>query len=156
MIKRIPWALIQWAVFGAIKAALVIIGLPAVALGLVADGARRTPKMWQLWGRVQDIPNWWYVSHEPNRFWKWWWMAVRNPVQGMANWFDFDDTFRQWGYSGDMEQAQGFAWRWRTQGWKDGLRIVWGKPRDKGKREFWIGFQAGSVDPGFTMQLRPF
>ena len=153
---RLPYALLQWTLSAAVYFALVLIGLPAVFLGLVADGQHRTPTMWHLWGEVEDIPVWWYKEKGEGRFWKWWWMAIRNPVQGLDKYIPRADRVRQYGTS-EME-IPGFRWRYRHTNWRDSLRITWGKARPKGKRELYVGYKIGpDVDnTSFTIQFRPF
>jgi hypothetical protein len=159
---RLPWALVVWVFFGIVKLILKYpIGYPAVLFSVVGDGAYRTPKMWRFFADAEYTP--WKIDHLYPKWmprWRrlrvWWYNAERNPVQGMADWFDLNVPFREFSsnYPGDIEESHGFHWRYRWAGWKDGLRVTWGNPRAEGKKEFWVGFQVGSVDPGFTFQLR--
>jgi len=150
LLLRIPYALVQWALSVLVYAPLVAIGLPAVALGLVSDGARNTPKMWELWGSVEDIP----VADKKNRWTKWKYMALRNPVMGLDKYIPRADVVTQYGDS-DME-SPGFKIRWRNTTWRDSLRITWGDSRAEGKKEVYVGYKIGAdVDnTSFTAQLR--
>jgi hypothetical protein len=144
-----------WIPAWIIRLVLILIGLPAVLLGLVADGANRTPKMWRLWGNSEDIPKWWTDDKGDSRWSKWWWMAIRNPTQG------FNKLFKQpileprpnpdnLVYSGEQKSA----YRWLRHGiysefWY--LRAIGAK-----KFEFRIGWKFADGTPGFvpTIQLR--
>lgn len=153
MIKRIPYALFQWAVCGTIYFALILLGLPAVALGLAGDGQYRTPKIWRLWGEVDDVPIEWSTS----RWKKWWWMAIRNPVLGLDMYLPYAPQVTQYGEI--REGEPGLQWRYRHTKWRDSFRLAWGAPDPKdGKKEFYIGFKIGpDVDnTSFTVQFRPF
>jgi len=157
MILRLPYAVVQWVTSAALYFALVLIGLPAVALGLVADGKYRTPTMWHLWGESENIPLWWISEKGDTRWSRWWWMAIRNPVQGLDKYLPRVDHVNQYGMID--ESRAGFQIRYRHTKWRDSLRIAWGKPRSKkGKREFYIGYKIGpDVDnTSFTIQFRPF
>lgn len=45
-----------------------------------------------------------------------------------------------------LEQRHGFQWRYResVDGEYVSFRMTWGKPRDKGKREFYVGWTMNS------------
>ena len=128
---------------------LVIIGLPAAFLGLVADGQYHTPAMWRFWGQVKNIPQWWTDKHGEGRFWKWWWMAVRNPTEGLAAMFKQPILEPRPNpdiivYGGDAQHAT----RWLTHGlftefWY--LRAIGTK-----KFEFRVGWKFADGTPGFT------
>ena len=154
MIIRIPYILITWTLFVVIKFALVLIGLPAVFLGLMGDGRHRTPKIWRFWGVVEDIPEWWYARAGTTLRAKWWWMAIRNPVQGLR--LPPAPQVEQYGHS-DME-VSGFRWRYRHTKWRDSFRITWGNARQSGKREIYLGFKIGADvhNTAFSMQFRLF
>lgn len=159
---RLPYALVQWTFWGAVKFVLFLIGIPAVFLSLLGDGRTATPKMWRMWaqidhynltridGRTANINNW--------SFWKkYWWFAFRNPVGGMSSWFDapVPSEIKQ---RGSIDESQpGFQWRYRYSGWFDSFRIAWGDPDpSKGKNEFYVGWKLGSSSPfKFTAQVRP-
>ena len=80
---------VLWFLLMVFRFALIIIGAVfAVPLGLVGDGKNRTPKMWQFWGRSQDIPDWYYRDKGSTSRWvQYQWMALRNPTQGFQKWF---------------------------------------------------------------------
>lgn len=137
----------------------------AVPLSLVADGVKRTPRIWWLWGNDEigftnadmGFDRWaLYVDR-----------AWRNPVGNskylLASIFGDPREFEQHGNVArvtdgpdPMEQA-GFKWRYRRAGLLMSIRITVGKERPKkGKHEFYAGFKIGSKVEGFgfTLQMR--
>jgi len=149
-------SILLWFPAIAVRLSLVALGLPAVFLGLIADGAYQTPKMWRLWGSSDDIPDWWKDEKGTSRWAKWWWMAIRNPTQGFNKLIkqpileprpNPDDLV----YSGKQKSA----YRWLRHGlfseyWY--LRSI----KAERKFEFRIGWKFADGTPGFvpTIQIR--
>mgnify|MGYP001819445351 CR=1 FL=1 len=122
---KLIFGIIVWAVAFVARLALILLGLPAVAFSLVADGVRRTPRMFKFWADAEaetwwdeDDIEWWMYLYVPlvaalawyayghwhplvaiyfifttasallivpskERFAKFWWFAIRNPVEGL-------------------------------------------------------------------------
>ena len=76
-----------WLPALAIRLVLVLIGLVFIPITFLGDGSKRTPPMWRpIWGNVENVPQWWINEKGDSLFWKWWWMAIRNPTNGLAGW----------------------------------------------------------------------
>ena len=74
-----------WLPAMAVRLVFVLIGLVFIPITFLGDGSKRTPPLWRhIWGNVEDVPQWWIDRKSDSLFWKWWWMAVRNPTQGLA------------------------------------------------------------------------
>jgi hypothetical protein len=153
MLMRLPYALVNWTVFAAVKLTLVVIGLVAVKMalrhGLDSDF---WPSRYWLWGNEEEgYPAWSPVS--PYK-----WYAIRNPVNNLRLLFHEPRFLTVLG-TPNMDTTPGLQWRYAYGGWKDSFRVTWGKVRPfKGKKEFYIGWKIGSNVPGvgFTLQLRAF
>jgi len=154
MIKRLPYAVIQWALCACIKAALWIVGLVAVPLSLVGDGRKRTPSIFWLWGndekgfRNQDFDSVWKLYLD---------RCFRNPVGNHNYLFDEPNDYQEYGEP-NLESKDGVQWRYRHTKYLDSFRVTFGKRRAKGKKEIYIGWKIGSSVPGlgFTTQARLF
>jgi len=76
----------------------------------------------------------------------WWNIGVRNSVHNMYN--RPDVPHKTFGNTDDetLERLEGFQWRRRESidGEYVSFRMTWGKPRNKGKKEFYIGWTMGS------------
>lgn len=89
----------------------------------------------------------------------WWNTGIRN---GAHNLFERPQVkFRTNGNTDDptLEKIEGFQWRYRESldGRYVSFRMTWGKPRSKGKREFYIGWTMNET-PTMRLtffQLRP-
>ena len=77
------FGILIWIILTICVIPLYLLGFLAVPMGLVADGAYSTPWLWTFWGKVEDIPNWWYDRAGTSRWSKFWWMQIRNPMQGL-------------------------------------------------------------------------
>lgn len=75
--------IVLWLLLTVALIPIYLFGFFIVPMGLVADGAYRTPSLWHFWGQVEDIPDWWYERAGTSRWAKFWWMQVRNPLQGL-------------------------------------------------------------------------
>ena len=153
-----------WFVFGFLKLVAFVIGLAAVPLSLVADGFRRTPKCWWLWGNDEPgFQNEAFVSRWDlyvDRAW-------RNPVGnskyllerifGDPQQYTQHDNFKKHPTRhADPMEGPGHKWRVRQVGPLLSVRYTWGEARRKGKAEVYLGFKIGSNVPGFgfTVQFR--
>ena len=149
-------SILFWFVCAPFMWGAAILGLVAVPLSMLGDGRLRTPKMWWLWGndevgfRNEDFESIWPLL---------WDRMVRNKVGNakyvigrlFADEQDFIqvDNLVATDFIGDPMEEEGFKWRWRRLGVFSSFRVTWGPARaDKGKREFYIGFQLGSNVPG--------
>lgn len=172
---RVLWAIaVQWPAFIALKLAATIIGLFVCAL-FCAWPCPKWPRLAQLWAVAGD-GNPWTWGERPRPDWatkypalgRWWYTAVRNPVNGQARLLSDPvawDDLGSWTET-DMEPKalwlanKTFAFRWRSAGWKDGMRIVWiHSVVDEAictYSEFYWGFKIGSPVPGlgFGTQVR--
>ena len=148
MIKRLPYILISWPILAALKVSMVLVGLFAVAASVAGDGYKRTPKMWRPWADAQNTPKQYQSRWGVYYFW-----AIRNPVK----WFEVSQPEGYSQFGGIDESKPGLQWRYRYSKYLDSFRVVWGEPRDKGKRELYLGWKIGSHSPcKFTVQVRPF
>jgi len=170
---------LSWIPVALIKIALVLLGLIAVPWALFFP---RWPKFLWLWGNDEEgCPAWWgemalakggFIKQFP----RFWWYAVRNPVNNMRYIFkDREANIEGWGpirmEAQDLiDNKLDSASRWAWNGPFAGYRRVWvtQPPVDSyytnspeldfpGKySEFWIGWKVGSHVPGmgFAMQLR--
>ncbi len=124
-------------------------------------------KLWFLWDNKEEgCPDWWLrkAIHKNllcSTFPRWWWFAVRNPVNGMRYIFkDREAKFEGWqGKSMEaadlIEAGVESATRWAYNGVFAGYRKV-ELNGDGTYNEFWVGWKVGSdVDGmGFTLQRR--
>lgn len=167
--------ILSWIPIFLIKLGLVILGLFFIPLFLInrdqkkyeLDG-RYFSSMWGLWDNVEEgCPEWWLKMDKPwykDLFPRWWWFAIRNPVNGFR--FIFKDV--EWksvnveGWPNRQMEAQDLLdheiksiSRWTYKGPFAGYRKIWlTKP---GKySEVWFGWKVGSDVPGlgFTTQIR--
>lgn len=67
-----------WLLVALVRVVLWVIGWFAVALSLVGDGAKRTPKMWQMWADAANTP----AAYATSIWKKYVWWAWRNPTPG--------------------------------------------------------------------------
>lgn len=152
-----------------IKLLLVLLGLIMVPVALMFN--KWPPFAW-LWGNDEDgVPDWWLARAKDKHivartFPRWWWYAIRNPVNNLR--FLFDDVTpdklhirTNWNAEGwameapqMQEVGQHTAWRFVRHGWKAGYRRVW-LDRDT-YSEIWFGWKLASPVPGlgFAMQVR--
>jgi hypothetical protein len=79
----------------------------------------------------------------------WYNIAIRNGVHNYANrerlpFVNFGNYKAKLDWS--LEKEEGFQWRYRRSynGQYVSFRCTWGKPRNKGKREFYIGWTMDS------------
>lgn len=83
----------------------------------------------------------WGASDATDLSWKN--IAWKNGVHNMTNRKGVDYTTTG-DYLGDetLEKVDGFQWRYRESWSGDyvSFRMTWGEPRDKGKREFYVGW----------------
>jgi hypothetical protein len=163
---KILFFILTWIPVALAKAAAAIVGLVVVPFGIALDW----PKLLWLWGNDEDgCPAWW-LEVARNKHWlirhfpRWWWFAVRNPVNNSR--FILDDTgprhiVTNWRTTEAMEAAellavnQRVARRWVWRGMLAGYRRVWLNGNGR-YSELWIGWKLGSAVPGlgFAMQLR--
>lgn len=167
--------ILSWVLPALIKLALWFVGLVVIPLALPfgSQSKWRTkghyfPKLFFLWDNKEEgCPQWWLIQAESGeegkfakKFPKWWWFAMRNPVNGMRYIFK-DREAKVAGWEGPME-AQNLidagvtvATRWLYSGAFAGYRRVW-LTKDGKYGEFWFGWKVGSDVPGlgFTAQLR--
>ena len=134
------------------------------------------PKLLWLWGNDEEgCPDWWFRMAESKggfieKFPRWWWFAVRNPVNNFRFIFDepplhkitYQDNWMSQLHgameAGNMiKQGQRVAYRWAYSGFFAGYRKVWLNKNLSRYTEFWIGWKLGSTVPGigFTFQYRP-
>ena len=170
--------ILSWIPIGIIKLMLAIIGLFVVPLALVGGHSRAVKadkddftyfsSAWWLWDNKEEgLPDWWMNKASRNASWiirtfpRWWWFAVRNPVNGFRWIFKEPKEVTVEGYGGEMEAMYlvrdnlVVATRWSFGGPFAGYRKVW--LTDAGKySEIWFGWKVGSTVPGmgFTMQWR--
>ena len=92
----------------------------------------------------------------------WWNTGVRNGAHNlftkpMVRFYTYGNTDDE-----SLEALDGFQWRYRRSegaGNYCSFRMTWGEPRDKGKREFYIGWKMNYASPTMTptfFQFRPF
>lgn len=88
-------------------------------------------------------------------------IALRNGVHNLTN--RMQVAYRTKGNTDDetLERLEGFQWRYRKSvpdGKYVSFRVTWGKPRNKGKKEFYVGWTMNET-PKMRLtffQLRPF
>jgi len=176
---RYPWVVVQFLFFIIlIKVILQFIGF-IVCIPFCWKDSRDWPKFLSIWAhRDGGDPEWWIVrdyhvrihtwkykfKHEWSR--RYWYSAWRNSVAGFkylqkdtekyktyGTWFDTDMEYK------DLKEANvTSAIRWRTYGWRDGIRWVKIYPEERKYREIWFGWKIGSPVPGlgFSSQIRGF
>jgi len=168
--------ILSWIPVILLKIFLILLGLIAVPFALIGrtqkhfkHHGRYFAKMWWLWDNKEEgCPEWWLkIAPDKNfiakAFPRWWWFAIRNPVNGFRYIFEDRDPkyITNWNMDRPMEamelieSAQNMAYRWAYNGAFAGYRRVWlTKP---GKySEVWFGWKIGSTVPGmgFTSQIR--
>lgn len=170
--------ILSWIPMLVIRIGLMILGLVAVPIALMFDEAKlwHWPKLLWLWGNDEEgCPMWWYQIARIKggfiaRFPRFWWYAVRNPVNNFR--FIFKDReahiLGNW-HTASMEAHDlidagvRVAYRWAYNGPFAGYRRVWitilpeaGFESVGEYSEFWIGWKVGSKVPGmgFTLQYR--
>jgi hypothetical protein len=178
--------MVQWAVIGLLHIFPLVIIWPFVDItgwqaflpvGLVPLGAfvviplallfKVDMKALPLYGNKEEgCPEWWLKMDKPaikDVFPRWWWFAVRNPVNNMRFLFDDDEPFDRYGWQGDSMEAHDLieagvtsASLWRRRGLLAGYRRVW-LNKDGTYGEIWFGWKVGSIVPGlgFATQFRP-
>lgn len=170
--KKILYAL-SWVPMIFVKVFLALLGLIMVPVCLGIKKGNFSGMFW-LWGNDEEgcpgCPEWWLTrcaNGEENKVAEWfprfWWYAVRNPVNNFR--FLFED--RAAAYSGNwftdlpmeaqqlLDAGQDSAYMWAYNGPFAGYRKVWLHGRTH-YSEIWIGWKVGSVVPGmgFAMQYR--
>jgi len=164
--------ILSWIPVAIIKITLALLGLFVIPIALLFDKeSTNWPKLFWLWGNQENVPTWWfnYVLNAPFYkavFYRWWWYAIRNPVNNAQ--FIFDDPGEvnvktNWSIAKGMEAPQmikadqRMAYMWRWSGPFASYRRVWlnGFQMDS-YSEIWFGWKVGSTVPGmgFTMQVR--
>ena len=149
---------------------LILFGLLWVPVCLGTVNGDFSGMFW-LWGNDEEgCPDWWMdraANSDHGKVAEWfprfWWYAIRNPVNNFS--FIFDDreahTETDWNTDKPMEaqqlrnEGQHSAFMWSYNGPFGGYRRVW--LTDSGKySEVWIGWKVGSTVPGmgFTTQIR--
>ena len=150
ILLRLPIILVVWPVSAALKLLLFFPSMLGVFLSVLGDGWKRTPWLWTWCADAMNTP-----SKYQSRWGVFYFWAIRNPVKCMTLPQPWTGKIRQ--YGAIDESQPGFQWRYRWAGYLDSFRIVWGKPSNKGKKEFYIGWKIGSPSPNkFTIQFRPF
>lgn len=159
--------ILSWIPFILLKLVLAILGLVAVPLALQF---KTWPKLFWVWSNDEEgCPDWWLRSAWLrggfiSKFPKFWWYAVRNPVNNFR--YIFKDiknpkTETDWDFGIPMESKElllsgkDSAYRWTFSGWKAGYRKIW-ITKDEKYSEIWFGWKLGSSVPGlgFTTQVR--
>ena len=166
--------IVSWIVPALFKLVAWAVGLVVIPFALVVGSDKRWerkgsyfPKLFFLWDNKEEgVPDWWLrVAPDKNvvarLFPRWWWFAMRNPVNGMRYIFeDREPTYEGWG--GEPMEANDLieanvkkASRWAYNGVFAGYRRVWLNGNNK-YSEFWFGWKVGSKVPGmgFAAQLR--
>lgn len=164
--------ILSWIPVAIIKIALALLGLFVIPIALQFE---KWPKLFWLWDNQEGVPEWWKNNSQNKwytRYWhRWWWYAVRNPVNNAQ--FIFDDPGEvnvrtNWSIAKNMEApqmietSQRVAYMWRWSGPFASYRRVWitkwpTMSESEGKySEIWFGWKVGSNVPGmgFTMQVR--
>jgi len=171
--KKILYA-ISWIPVAIFHIITILLGLIVVPYCLMAIGKSGTDYEWPdffwLWYNDEEgCPEWWLVRATNmnwfiKRFPRFWWFAVRNPVNNFR--YIFEDRMpiqreSNWGPLKPMEasnmlaRGQQMAYRWVANKWFSGYRRVWLKGITH-YSEIWIGWKIGSNVPGmgFTLQIR--
>lgn len=174
--------ILSWIPVGAINFALLLIGIPLIAV-LSFWPMRKWPRWTWIWqndgdavvwelGAMRpphDVPRWYYEKYGPKgEGWsayrlRFAYMAIRNPVNNHRFLFTEPESFNT---SGDPAafDTEGFdlekrgirsASGWRWSGFFAGYKRTWLKGPGK-YSEFYIGWKVGSAVPGlgFTLQTR--
>lgn len=176
LVPLAPWVDWPWWYY-CLPVGLIFIGMVvAVPLALVfSEGdLEKWPDVFWLWGNDEEgCPQWWLdncANGEENKvaewFPRWWWFAVRNPVNNHrylfkdrpasieSNWPEIATS----GFEADslhkIGQQSAYVWRWN--GPFAGYRKIW-LNKDGRYTEIWGGWKLGSKIPGlgFTFQFRP-
>jgi hypothetical protein len=74
-------SILLWLPAIAIRWTLILLGLIAVPFSLVADGAKRTPKMWKFWADAEAGTDWWTPDDVPT------WGYLYLPVMALLGWW---------------------------------------------------------------------
>lgn len=169
--------ILSWIPALLIKFAFWLVGLVIIPVALLFGSQKKWrakeryfPRIFFLWDNKEEgCPQWWLNDAESGeegkfakKFPKWWWFAIRNPVNGMRYVFkDREAKFDGW-QSHDMEAHDLLeagvtkAARWAYSGIFAGYRVV-EVDMDAGTySEFWIGWKVGSdvEGMGLTIQRR--
>ena len=165
-LRALIYAPLQWFILALFTLGGIILGLFIVPYAIRQD---EWPKWAWLWGNDEEgYPDWfakkaansWYRKHWP----KFHWYAIENPFNNLRYLLDEPANVTtlpkkaNWDYGMDYMELGGFKWRYRYGGWKDSLRLTFGKQDPKGKRhEIYIGPKIGSKTPGvgIAMSWRP-
>ena len=164
---------ISWIPVAIFHIITILLGLIVVPYCLMAIGKSGKDYPWPdllwLWGNDEEgCPEWWIVRTTNmnwfiKKFPRFWWYAVRNPVNNFR--FIFEDRMpvtRESNWEDGIMEAhnmakvgQDMAYRWIANNWFAGYRRVWLTGLDT-YSEIWVGWKIGSTVPGmgFTMQFR--
>ena len=172
--------ILSWILIAIIKIVLALLGLVIVPIALLFEN---WPKLFWLWDNQEGIPQWW-TNNAQNKWYtrychRWWWYAIRNPVNNSqfifkdreahihTNWLADEPTKMEAPQMIIARQDMAYAWRW--SGPFAGYRRVWlGEPSVTYESEteyslhyatyseIWFGWKVGSEVPGmgFIMQVR--
>ena len=169
--------ILSWIPLAIIKLILFIVGLFFIPLFLInrnqykyeLDG-RYFSSMWWLWDNKEEgCPDWW-IKKSKQKNWvaktfpRWWWFAIRNPVNGFRYIFKDRQLYAiETNVEGEsiepeelIKQQLTSGYMWRSSGPFGGYRKVWLSDEPGLYSEIWFGWKVGSeVDGmGFTMQVR--
>lgn len=185
------WYIFSWIPVGIFHIATMLAGLVIVPVAIhLSEGKKEQwPDLFWLWGNDEEfVPEWWLIRartleyydddkwYEKVNIWlikkfpRFWWFAVRNPVNNFR--YIFKDRIAtydtNWDQTIPMEapqmlaKGQQMAYRWAYNGVFAGYRRVWltgtdGDGSYPKYSEIWVGWKVGSTVPGmgFTTQYRP-
>ena len=157
--------IIQWLFVIALIIPLMIFGgVIVIPFALLFNADMKNLPLYG--NREEGYPEWfdnyvqafWYKNIFP----RWWWFAVRNPLNNMRFLFSDKDEFKTDGWDKKsmeahdlLEAGVAVASRWNYRGAFAGYRRVWLNGDNK-YSELWFGWKVGSVVPGlgFATQLR--
>lgn len=171
--------IISWVLIGSVKLGLAILGLFVVPFALI-------PKDWPRWAWVwgnneEGVPDWWmngvlFDNIIARYFPRWWWYAIRNPVNNSRFIFKDRDAALETNWTTGSQPMEPqkmidvgvvMAYRWAWNGPFAGYRKVWlndaknwslvsREPTPTHYSELWFGWKLGSDVPGlgFTAQVR--
>lgn len=166
-LRALIWAPIQWTILFVLFGVGILLGFFIVVP--IAIRFKEWPKWAWPWGNDQEgYPNWFVQKAAKSWYRKYWpkfhWYAIENPFNNIRflikepkNVKTFPEK-ANWDYGMDYMELDGFKWRYRYGGWKDSLRLTFGKQRKEGKNhEIYIGPKIGSSTPGvgFAASWRP-
>ena len=143
---------VLWIPVAILKIVLALIGLFVVPICL------RLGEPTHLWQKGA-VPDWWLTMSQnrnviAQRFPRFWWWAIRNPVSGFGSLISPRGTYRQWGSITEPHQTDlKWQWRFRLSGLLSSFRCVWKYSKTR-YGELYLGWKLGSTNWNFAMQLR--